>query len=147
MLTSARPAVALIAAMLSAATVTVAASGTSFAAGAEGAKSAASDDISGADNFQRYCALCHGRDGRGAGPVSDAMTRPAPDLTQIAKRNNGAFPFSKVASRILEGGGVTEHGASRMPDWGRIFAAESDPIVAKATIFEVTKYVESLQEK
>jgi len=75
------------------------------------------------------------------------MTRPAPDLTQIAKRNGGTFPFSKVAATILEGGGVAEHAASRMPAWGKIFAAESDPIRAKATIFEVTKFVETLQEK
>ena len=105
------------------------------------------DDVSGGEHFQRYCALCHGADGRGAGPVTDKMTRPAPDLTQIAKRNNGHFPFSMVAAKILEGGGVAEHAASSMPAWGKIFAAESDPIRAKATIFEVTTFLETLQEK
>jgi mono/diheme cytochrome c family protein len=105
------------------------------------------NDVSGADIFERYCALCHGADGRGAGPVAEAMTRPAADLTQISKRNNGVFPFSRVAATVRDGGGVAEHSRARMPAWGKIFSEDGDPIRAKATIFEVTQYVESLQEK
>jgi len=108
---------------------------------------AKADDVSGVDEFQRNCALCHGLDGRGVGPVSEKMTRPAADLTQIAKRNNGVFPFSKVAGTISKGTDIAEHGPSRMPAWEKIFAADSDPVRAKAIIFEVTKYVETLQEK
>lgn len=118
-------------------------------AGSAGADEAAkaAGDISGADQFQQYCALCHGADGRGIGAVTEKTNSPAADLTLIAKRNGGAFPFSTVADKILAGGGIAEHATSRMPAWGKIFAAESDPVRAKATIFEVTKYVESLQEK
>lgn len=131
--------------------IAVASAGAAFSRTANAAdtqtRAVVADDVSGGEHFQRYCALCHGADGRGAGPVTEKMTRPAPDLTQIAKRNGGTFPFSRVAATILEGGGVAEHAASRMPAWGKIFAAESDPIFAKATIFEVTKFVETLQEK
>lgn len=106
-------------------------------------------DISGAGEFQRYCALCHGGDGRGAGPLTDAdaMKKSAADLTQIAKRNGGIFPFSKVADTIRDGGSIVEHKPSRMMAWGKIYSAESDPVRAKAIIFEVTRYVEGLQEK
>ena len=107
----------------------------------------ASADISGADEFQRYCALCHGPDGRGVGPLSEAMKKSAADLSQISKRNGGHFPLSKVAATIRNGGGVTEHDTTRMPAWGKVLSADSDPVRAKAIIFEITQYVEGLQEK
>lgn len=122
--------------------------GVAFAVSAHAVEMAqAKGDISGEDQFQQYCALCHGADGRGIGAVTEKTTRPAADLTQIAKRNGGVFPFTKVAGKVLAGGGIAEHAPSSMPAWGKIFAAESDPVRAKATIFEVTKYVESLQEQ
>ena len=108
---------------------------------------AAEGEVSGADEFQRYCALCHGRDGRGLGPVSDAMTRPAADLTLIAKRNDGVFPFEKVAETIRHGGGIAEHTRSRMPAWSKNLSAGSGPAHADAIVLAVTKYVQSLQEK
>jgi cytochrome c5 len=110
---------------------------------------AATQDVSGADEFQRYCALCHGADGRGMGPLSDvdAMKKRAADLSQIALRNNGVFPFSKVANTISVGGSLAAHVPSRMMAWEKIFSVESDPVRAKAIIFEVTSYVERLQEK
>jgi mono/diheme cytochrome c family protein len=103
--------------------------------------------VSGADEFQRYCALCHGPDGRGVGPLSDAMKKSAADLSQISKHNGGHFPFSKVAATIRDGGGVAEHDTTRMPAWGKVLSADSDPVRAKAIIFEITQYVEALQEK
>ena len=109
----------------------------------------ASTDVSGPEEFQRYCALCHGADGRGAGPLTDAdaMKKSAADLTQIAKRNNGSFPFTKIADTIRDGGAIAGHTPSRMLAWGKVFGAEGNPVRAKAIIFEVTRYVESLQEK
>ena len=39
--------------------------------------------LAGRDLFEFYCATCHGRDGKGAGPVAGALkTRPA-DLTAL----------------------------------------------------------------
>lgn len=114
-----------------------------------GEAAATTGEISGAGEFQRYCALCHGGDGRGAGPLTDAdtMKKSVADLTRIAKRNGGVFPFSKVADTIRDGGSIAEHSPSRMMAWGKIFSAETDPVRAKAIIFEVTRYVEGLQEK
>ena len=114
-----------------------------------GKAQASTDDISGAAEFQRYCALCHGGDGRGAGPLTDAdaMKKSAADLTQIAHRNDGVFPFSKIADTIRDGGSIAGHSPSRKMAWGKIFSAESDPVRAKAIIFDVTRYIEGLQEK
>ncbi len=105
-------------------------------------------DVSGKAEFQQYCALCHGVDGRGMGPLTDedTMKKSAADLTLIAKRNGGVFPFSKVADTIRDGRGVSGHTPSRMMAWGKIFSADSDPYRATAIIFELTRYVEGLQE-
>jgi mono/diheme cytochrome c family protein len=49
-------------------------------------------------NFYEYCASCHGPMGRGDGPVAGELkTRPT-DLTQLAKNNNGQFPYVRVAA-------------------------------------------------
>jgi mono/diheme cytochrome c family protein len=34
--------------------------------------------IEGKDNFEAYCAVCHGRDGKGGGPAAPAMKVPPP---------------------------------------------------------------------
>jgi mono/diheme cytochrome c family protein len=105
--------------------------------------------ISGAGEFQRYCALCHGLDGQGVGPLTDVnrfKTKPA-DLTQITERNGGAFPFDKVANAIRSGGGIAGHESALMQPWGKLFAADSDPARAEAFVHEMTKYVQSLQQK
>jgi mono/diheme cytochrome c family protein len=57
--------------------------------------------LSGENSFNFYCATCHGRDGRGAGPVATALnTRPA-DLTALARRNRGLFPRAEVISFVM----------------------------------------------
>ena len=112
------------------------------------ATSSKAADISAGGEFQRYCALCHGPDGRGVGFITEGeSTRKAADLTQIAKRNNGAFPFSRVASVIRNGGGVMEHTSRLMPAWGTFYGESVDPVFANAMLFALTQYVESLQEK
>jgi mono/diheme cytochrome c family protein len=104
--------------------------------------------MSGKDLFDFYCAACHGRDGRGAGPVAAALaTRPA-DLTAIARRNGGTFPRERVEAFVASDGGapIAAHGTKDMPVWGPIFRA-LDPSDTRAAfrIENVVKYVESMQ--
>lgn len=76
-------------------------------------------------DYQNYCAVCHGIDGKGQGIMSKFLTvRPA-DLTQMAKKNNGTFPFWQ-AYRIIEGRDVMRgHGTREMPIWGDRFRAQA----------------------
>ena len=48
---------------------------------------------SGEEMFASYCADCHGRDGRG---FVQAHRPAAPDLTVLAKKNHGHFPYGVV---------------------------------------------------
>ena len=54
----------------------------------------------GADLYGVYCTSCHGQDARGDGPLADELSvRPA-DLTRLAARNKGVFPYAAVMARI-----------------------------------------------
>jgi len=68
--------------------------------------------------FQRFCASCHGREGKGDGPVAPFFKLAPPDLTGLSRRNGGTFPAERVR-RIVDGREVvTPHGARQMPVWG-----------------------------
>ena len=100
-----------------------------------------------AAEFQRHCALCHGLDGRGGGPLAEAMKAAPTDLTQLAARNNGEFPSGRVADVIRNGGGVLGHGSSAMLAWGTYFAERRQPNVARERIAALVSYIKSLQQK
>jgi mono/diheme cytochrome c family protein len=101
----------------------------------------------GQEEFQRHCALCHGLDGRGAGPLADAMKLVPTDLTRLAARSSGEFQSDRVADVIRNGGGVLGHGSSAMLAWGNYFAEKGEPKVAKQRIAELVAYIKNLQQK
>jgi mono/diheme cytochrome c family protein len=133
--------------------------------------------VAGADNmgltqgqqlYAKYCASCHGPTGKGDGPQAAGTTPKASDLTQIAKRNGGKFPFYEVML-LIEGRRPTSqnadtslpglpkaHGDSKMPAWGEVF--NRDDLGAKGSsmdlqlqttgkIMMITEYLQSIQAK
>jgi mono/diheme cytochrome c family protein len=81
------------------------------------------DSVDGPALFKAYCAVCHGNDARGGGPMAISLKAPPSDLTRIAARNGGVYPIARV-ERIISGedqlpGG---HGTRAMPVWGPIFS-------------------------
>ena len=105
------------------------------------------ESLTGRDSFDRYCAACHGSDGRGAGPVASALkTRPT-DLTTLAERNGGSFPRERIAA-FVEGTArpLPTHGTSDMPVWGSTFRGlESSDARVRVRLTNLVAYVESLQ--
>lgn len=106
------------------------------------------DSMYGPDLFKRYCASCHGQDGRGAGPVASALkTRPS-DLTSIRARNGGVFPAQVVESFITGGALRPAHGSADMPVWGPIFQAlDRSDVRVKVRISSLVSHIESIQQK
>lgn len=100
----------------------------------------------GQEIFLRYCAACHGLDGRGEGPLANALKKTPPDLTQLAKANGGKFPASRVADTIRDGA-LPGHGRQTMLEWGKVFGGDKDRLEATSMILDVSLYVESLQAK
>jgi mono/diheme cytochrome c family protein len=106
------------------------------------------DSVDDGDSFARYCASCHGRSGKGDGQVAAALrTKPA-DLTQLAKKYDGAYPRERVRAIVAGyGNPLAAHGETEMPVWGPIFHAldSSDNRVA-IRIENIVDYVGQLQE-
>jgi mono/diheme cytochrome c family protein len=98
--------------------------------------------------FLTYCAVCHGKAADGQGPMAPVLKVRVPDLTGIAKRHGGKFPFELVEKRI-DGteGGVVGHGTKEMPIWGPIFSqVTSDQDFGKVRIYNLTKYLQGIQK-
>jgi hypothetical protein len=75
--------------------------------------------------YQSYCAVCHGVDGRGHGIMAKFLTVQTSDLTQLAKKNAGRFPFWQVYRTIDGRQEVRGHGTRDMPVWGARFRADA----------------------
>ena len=74
--------------------------------------------MSGKDLYQRFCASCHGAEGRGDGPVAASFKVEVPDLTTLAHRAGAAYPRERVV-RIIDGRHILgAHGSRTMPVWG-----------------------------
>ena len=74
--------------------------------------------------FMANCAVCHGADGKGNGPILDFLKAAPSDLTKLSERNGGQFPFQRVYSVIADVEQSRGHGTSEMPIWGNRFSAE-----------------------
>ena len=107
-------------------------------------------DLSGKDLYQKFCASCHGVEGRGDGPVAQHLNVEVPDLALLARRHGGKFPRDLV-DRIIDGRHIIgAHGTRTMPVWGQeLSRAElGDPDAERATrivIGRLADYVWLLQ--
>jgi mono/diheme cytochrome c family protein len=110
---------------------------------------------SGKQDYNAYCADCHGSDGKGNGPTTQTvpMNPAPPDLTRLATNNGGKFPFNDVVDIIDGRKTVPSHERIQMPflgttlqEPGKEFTPESDAQV-KRRIDAMARYVESLQQK
>ncbi len=84
----------------------------------------AADADGGRQMYLRYCSSCHGRDGRGNGPVSRDLKVEVPDLTRIAEKHRGIYPLDDVMATIDGRRLVRGHGDRDMPIWGENFRTE-----------------------
>ena len=107
------------------------------------------DSLAGQDSFSFYCAPCHGRSGKGDGPVGAALKTTPPDLTVLSRRNGGTFPRADVVSFVTgTARTLPAHGSSDMPVWGPIFRSlDPSDTRTKIRIENIVAFVESLQVK
>lgn len=103
----------------------------------------------GEDLFNFYCASCHGRDGKGGGPVVPALKVSPPDLTTLAARHGGTFPKAFVESFVTGNRAplVPAHGSEEMPVWGPIFRAlDPNATANRVRIENIVGYIEAMQK-
>ena len=101
----------------------------------------------GMKEYRENCAVCHGADAMGKGPLAAQLKNAPPDLTQIAKRNDGSFPYGKVIEMIDGRAEVISHGSREMPVWGEWFSTEGNLNSAQGRILNLALYLESIQSK
>ena len=110
----------------------------------------------GKQDFETYCASCHGESGHGDGPVAEFIALEAADLGKLARKNGGQFPTQRVEQIIDGREEVKVHGPRDMPVWGDFFdyeanqpglRAEEREIVVRERIAALTAYLKVLQEK
>jgi mono/diheme cytochrome c family protein len=97
--------------------------------------------------YKQFCAACHGADAKGHGPLAVVLKTPPADLTTLAKRHQGKFPYEYVSSVLEFGPGFPAHGSSEMPTWGPIFRYydQRNERVVKQRIKKLSDYLASLQ--
>ena len=104
---------------------------------------------SGKDMFDSYCAVCHGKDGKGSGPAASAMKNPPIDLTLLAKKDGGKYPAAHVAAVIRGQASTPSHGSQDMPVWGPLFSSISQGHASQVQqrVANLVAYIDTLQAK
>ncbi|MDH3262797.1 MAG: cytochrome c [Paracoccaceae bacterium] len=124
-----------------------------FAGALPAAPALAQDADIGAALYVNHCAVCHGGGGLGDGDMAGLMTVQPPDLTQLAKTNEGEFPMGRVIQVIDGRGGVRAHGAP-MPVFGAVFRPGGagpgleygSEVEARGRTLALALFIESIQE-
>jgi mono/diheme cytochrome c family protein len=102
---------------------------------------------SGQEMYTAYCAVCHGKDGKGNGPGAEALKVPPPDLTALAKKNGNKYPSDHVRSAIEGNLRLPVHGPKAMPAWGTLFwsMSQGHSSEVQLRISNLDKHIESMQ--
>jgi mono/diheme cytochrome c family protein len=107
------------------------------------------DSIQGPPLYTAYCTVCHGKDGKGGGPMAKSLKVAPPDLTHIVMRNGGRFPMERI-QRIISGEEplAAGHGPREMPVWGPIFSQIAwDQDLGRVRVANLARYIEGMQTK
>ena len=107
-----------------------------------------SNSPSGAELYKQDCAVCHGNNLKGVGPVPKPYRVP-PDLTTLSRRHGGKFPDAYVMDVLRNGVTIPAHGPAQMPSWGNDFREMDglDAAQVKLRIVRLTNYLKACQAK
>ncbi len=109
--------------------------------------------VAGKFEFTQSCSSCHGIGGTGDGPIVPLLKEKPANLTLIAKKNGGEFPFWSTYQMIDGRKPMGGHGSREMPIWGDRFKEASGAgshgaeAVVRGRILELIAYLQSIQQK
>lgn len=102
--------------------------------------------------YEANCETCHGINGRGDGEIANSLSSKPADLSVLSRNNGGAFPVSKVLSKI---DGYSENSDMRavMPQFGALFEGDLVPVETEDGVLTPTprklaallEYLETVQ--
>ena len=99
--------------------------------------------------YKSRCAVCHGVDAKGDGPLAAQLKTAPADLTRLAKKNEknrGVFPQSAVKEIIDGRQDVEAHGPRDMPVWGYQYRP-GEQAGQKMRLDALIDYLNRIQEK
>ena len=113
----------------------------------------AEDAENGKQIFETHCAVCHGLNAYGDGPMAPALVVQPTDLSQLTAENGGVFPVARIVMRIDGRDPLVSHG-SLMPVYGSFFDVDSvplkaetgQPIMTSSPIVDLVAYLRTFQE-
>lgn len=120
---------------------------------AAAADSATEDYAVGRAEYVSACAACHGEAADGNGSIASMFQKRVPDLTGLARRNDGKFPFLEVV-HIIDGRSVMRAHGNPMPVFGGRFRTEAQDrgamygaeAITRARVLELAIYLQSIQK-
>jgi mono/diheme cytochrome c family protein len=98
--------------------------------------------------YTRYCVPCHGAHAKGDGPLANDLRVAVPDLTTLAQRSGGKYPFERVV-RVIQGSETLRgHGTTDMPAWGDVFKKSkgTGEATVDAAIRNLSHYLWTMQQ-
>jgi mono/diheme cytochrome c family protein len=112
------------------------------------------DAMAGEALYQAHCAVCHGLEARGDGPMAPVLLVQPADLRALVARHGGVFPLERVAARIDGRDPLVSHG-SDMPVYGRFFEEGRDvalrteagqPLLTSQPIADLVAWLRTIQD-
>ena len=99
--------------------------------------------------YVRYCVSCHGKAGLGDGPLANDLRVSVPDLTTLAARSQGQYPYERVVRIIGSGEELKGHGTPDMPAWGDAFKRTEGTGTSRVdvAIRNLAHYIGSIQRQ
>ena len=102
-------------------------------------------------DFAAYCAVCHGEDGRGGGPLAAELAMSPPDITLVTRRNGGIFPKTQTMGHIA--GYTMGRSDSAMPQFADLLDGPTvmyddgsgQAVPTPARLVALADYVQSIQ--
>jgi mono/diheme cytochrome c family protein len=132
--------------------IALAVAGLGGMARAEG-EDAVGDAAKGAALYQEHCAVCHGAEAAGNGPMAPVLLVQPSDLTTLISRHGGVFPLERVAARIDGREPLVSHG-SDMPIYGPFFQGRDvalgtesgQPLMTSRPIADLIAWLRTIQK-
>lgn len=116
------------------------------------APAVAQDAARGAVLYTDFCAVCHGAEAAGDGPMAEVLTLAPPDLRRLSE--GGAFPVLRVARQIDGRNPLLAHGGE-MPLFGTWFEGDGadvavsgdggQPVMMSRPIADLIAYLMEVQ--
>jgi mono/diheme cytochrome c family protein len=96
-----------------------------------------------------HCAVCHGRNADGKGPMAKVLSTPPANLRLLSERYGNPLPTEQIAGFIDGRADVAAHGPRDMPVWGNSAwekePSQSEPGQVTPAIASLIAYLQSIQ--